>query len=191
MHVEPKADSRADEGHFLEPLWDWRAHNLATVQMDRAAIMAVNLHRGASLLLDRIVYLSEDRQRAIAVAPIRAGEWWQVGHAEGKGSYPPALMIECAAQLASVMFLLAPGVPAYKFTGFASLDDTILLGVPKVGEDLVIVARMHRFNVKGTICDMQGYASDRLLFQARIKGLPFNPRGGPRLKADGTSGESA
>ncbi len=37
-----------------------------------------------------------------------AGEWWQVGHAEGKGTYPPALMIECAAQVASVMFLLAP-----------------------------------------------------------------------------------
>lgn len=191
MESKPEDEDRVGATAALEPLWNWKAHDLAHAQMDRAAIMAVNLHRGTAMLLDRIVYLSEDRQRAIAVAPIRPGEWWQVGHVDGAGTYPPALMIECAAQLASVMFLLAPGVPAYEFAGFASLDNTILLGVPEIGEDLVIVARMHRFNIKGTICDMQGYASGRLLFQARIKGLPFSPRGGPRLKADSSQASNA
>lgn len=184
--VESKADGADSfDAPLPPPLFDWKAFDLSVAQMDRQAIMAVNRHRGASLLLDRIVYLSDDRQRAIALSHVQPGAWWQVGHVAGQGAFPPALMIEAAAQIASIMFLLAPGVPDYEFVGFASLDQTRFFDVPRVGEDLVIVARMHRFNIKGTVCDMQGYASDRLLFEARIKGLPFSPRGGPRAKAIG------
>ncbi len=159
------------------PLFDFLHFDLSATLVDRAGIMAINSHRGDALQLDRIVWLNSDRSRAVAVKEIGHNEWWAAGHLPQKPLYPAALMVEAAAQLASLLFQVKD-VPEYEFVGFTALDNTRIFFLPKPGDSLVMLAKDVKFNIRRMVCDVQGYVDGRISFEARITGMPFSPKGG-------------
>lgn len=166
-----------------QPLFPFEHLDLARTQIDRPGILRINKHRGEALQLDRIVWLNEKFSEGVAVKEIRANEWWWSGHLPGSPLYPAALMIEASAQLASLMFQLKD-VPDYEFVGFTALDRTRIFCLPKPGDTLVILGKDVKFHIRRMICDLQGYVGRRIMFEARITGMPFSPRGGPIADAE-------
>jgi 3-hydroxymyristoyl/3-hydroxydecanoyl-(acyl carrier protein) dehydratase len=72
---------------------------------DQARIRELLPHRGAALLLERVVEVVPGK-RAVGLKTIRAGDRFLDGHFPGQPVMPGAAIVECMAQLAGVLTAL-------------------------------------------------------------------------------------
>ena len=152
-------------------LFDISGIDLDRVQLDVAAIERVNPHRGAMRMLDGISYVSPDQNRAIAFKDVRADEFWVPGHIPGRPLFPGVLMLEAAAQLASVLTLLR--LRQVRFMGFVGLDKVKFRGQVVPGDRLYIIGEGIECRPRRSVCVAQGLVKGNLIFEATITGMPM------------------
>ncbi|MEQ9454114.1 MAG: 3-hydroxyacyl-ACP dehydratase FabZ family protein [Phycisphaeraceae bacterium] len=139
--------------------------------LDVAQIEAINPHRGIMRLLDKVVYKTPELDRMVAIKDIGDDEFWVPGHIPGRPIFPGVLMIEAAAQVSSLLYLMR--TPDVKFMGFVGVDDLRFRGQVVPGDRLVILALEVEFRRRRSICDVQGVVGDKVVFEGRVTGMPL------------------
>ncbi|XAL99968.1 beta-hydroxyacyl-ACP dehydratase [Phycisphaeraceae bacterium D3-23] len=151
-------------------LYDLSQHDLNRQVQDVAFIESVNPHRGDMRLLDGIIWEDIPNSRAIAYKDVRDDEFWVPGHIPGRPIFPGVLMVEAAAQLASYLTLRL--FEELDFLGFAGVDAVKFRGTVVPGDRLYILIEGTNMKPRRSICNAQGIVGDRLVFEAKITGMP-------------------
>ena len=108
---------------------------------------------------------------AVGVKYVRDDEFWVPQHIPGRPLYPGVLMIEAAAQLASVYYRKKAGES--RFLGFARCDNVVFRGQVTPGETMYFISNEVSFSPRRFVSDLQGVVNGRLVFEARITGMPM------------------
>lgn len=152
-------------------LFDIDKIDLDHVLHNTEAIEAINPHRDPMRMIDGVIYENEQDLTMLAFKDVRADEFWTVGHIPGRPIFPGVLMIEAAAQLAS--FICLRKLEGESFMGFSGVENVKFRGMVKPGDRLLILMKQIELRRRRSICDAQGLVDGRLVFEARITGMPM------------------
>lgn len=128
-------------------------------------------HRYEFMQLDGIVHLDLERQVGVGVRHVREDEFWVRGHIPGRPLLPGVLMIETAAQMAS--FLSQEIRPDSRFLGFGGLESVKFRLPVTPPSTLYIIEQLIEVRQRRTVCDAQGVVDGKMVFEARIIGMPI------------------
>ena len=155
-------------------LFDTSGIDRSRLEITREGVEKWNPHRGVMNMLDGIVYLSEDRTKAMAVKHIRHDEFWVTGHFPSKPMFPGVLMIETAAQLACYMFIVRKAAPT--LVAFLRIENAAFRSSVVPGDDLYVLSQEVKAQKRRFITDVQGIVGDRIAFDARLSGMMLEER---------------
>lgn len=140
---------------------------------DRQAIYERLPHRFEFMQLDAILRIDREAGLAVGLRRVRSDEFWVRGHIPGQPIMPGILMLETAAQMAS--YLSQEIQPSTKFLAFGGLEDVRFRMAVTPPATMYIVEKIVEVRPRRTICDAQGFVDGKLVFEARIIGMPLAP----------------
>jgi 3-hydroxyacyl-[acyl-carrier-protein] dehydratase len=148
---------------------DFSQFDCDKVLVGRDEIMQVNPHRFEMMLLDGILYQTEEF--IVGYKDVSDKEFWVRGHFPGRPLMPGVLMCECAAQLSSY-FALTNNMVSKGNVGLGGLDQIRFRGPVVPGNKLIIMMKRNRFrhNVIFT-SEFQGYIDRNLVVDGVITGV--------------------
>jgi len=153
------------------PLIDLNTLDLNRIIATREQIYERLPHRFEFMQLDAIVHLDLEQMVAVGLREVRPDEFWVRGHIPGRPLLPGVLMIESAAQMASYV---SQQIRSYdRFLGFGGVDGVKFRGEVAPPAKLYLIEKMVEVRSRRTICDAQGFVEGRLVFEARITGMPI------------------
>ncbi len=140
------------------------------IAIDKAQIEASIPHRFEFSLIDAVICYDVNTGTYAGYHDVRTDAFWVRGHIPGRPLLPGVLMIECAAQLASIMYRRY--FPGDTFIGFTGVDGVKFRGVVQPPARLLIVGKMVEAKPRRVICDSQGFVDGQMIFEGRITGMP-------------------
>jgi len=153
-------------------LFDLSSIDLDRIIVDKEQIRRVNPQRYEFEQLDGIIHCDVQKGWMVALREIKPDEWWTRGHLPGRPIFPGVLMIESAAQMAAYFTKIV--LKEARFIGFGGADKV------KFREAVVPPARMYllgkalEVRKRRVVCDAQGVVNERVVFEARITGMPMD-----------------
>jgi 3-hydroxyacyl-[acyl-carrier-protein] dehydratase len=153
------------------PLIDLASIDLSQRLMDRRAIAEYLPHRGPIAMLDALIWQDDPPNAAVAVCHIPHDVWWRDGHIPGTPLMPGVLMIEAAAQLASLIYYMRSEKDW--FAGFTRVNDVAFRGQVRPGDDLHLICVGRKFNPKRFVTAIQGVVGGQIVFDGEISGMAF------------------
>ncbi len=153
------------------PLLNLDALDLNQVIVTKEQIYQRLPQRFEFMQLDAIVHLDRTHGLGVGLRDIREDEFWVRGHIPGNPLFPGVLMLETAAQMAS--FLSQEIRPDDRFQAFGGLDDVKFRAAVSPPAKMYLVEKVIEARRRRTVCDAQGFVDGRLVFEARITGLPI------------------
>lgn len=151
------------------PLFDITSIDRAAVCISSDEVATINPHRGDMRHLDHVIWMSDGGDCALGVKHVRDNEFWVPGHIPGRPLFPGVLMIEAAAQLASVQYKSRSNET--RFLGFARCDDVSFRGQVVPGDTLYLLSKEIDFRVRRFVCQCQGIVNDKIAFEVKITGM--------------------
>jgi 3-hydroxyacyl-[acyl-carrier-protein] dehydratase len=145
--------------------------DLARPIASREEIYAKLPHRFEFMQLDAIVHVDREAGLAVGLRRVREDEFWVRGHIPGMPLFPGVLMLETAAQMASYVSQLVQ--PGDGFLAFGGLDNVKFRMAVTPPATMFIILKMIEVRPRRTVCDVQGVVDGKLVFEARITGLPL------------------
>ncbi|MEM6392095.1 MAG: 3-hydroxyacyl-ACP dehydratase FabZ family protein [Planctomycetota bacterium] len=136
-------------------------------------IEAINPHRGNMRLLDGVAYESDDRTDLVAYKEIGDDEFWCDGHIPGRPIFPGVLMIETAAQCASLQAQRIMHDHAFGFIGFVGVNNVKFRGQVVPGDRLVMLSKAIEAKPRRCKTLAQGLVDGRVVFEGQITGMPI------------------
>jgi len=128
-------------------------------------------HRFEIMQVDRIVHFDREEAVGVAAREVRLDEFWVRGHIPGRPLLPGVLMLETAAQMAS--FLSDEMRPEPRFMGFGGLDGVKFRAAVSPPAIMYVIEKLIEVRPRRTVCDAQGFVDGRMVFEARIIGMPM------------------
>jgi len=107
----------------------------------------------------------------VAFKDVREDEFWVRGHIPGRPLLPGVLMIEAAAQMCSLYYKVVQ--KDERFLGFGGVDGVKFRGQVAPGERLILLGKAVEIRGRRAVFDTQGIVGERLVFEARITGMPI------------------
>jgi 3-hydroxyacyl-[acyl-carrier-protein] dehydratase len=153
-------------------LLDLDDFDLNRMQVDKEGVRRVNPQRFEMEQLDGLVAIDVDEGYSIGFRDIKADEFWVRGHIPGRPLFPGVLMIEAAAQLAAYHYKVAIEGDEDQFVGFGGVDGVKFRRSITPPARLYILARCAEMKTRRAIFDTQGIVDGRMVFEARIIGMP-------------------
>ncbi|MEM9382578.1 MAG: hypothetical protein AAGB93_21675 [Planctomycetota bacterium] len=148
------------------------------VAVDRATLDEYLAQRGTFSVIDHLIHVDEEAGIAVGVKEIRDDDWWAKDHIPGRPTFPGALMLETAAQIASFdysRFRVDPGDK--RFVGFGGVDDCRFRGVVEPHCHMYFVVRLERagsrmfkYAAEGYI-ERDGVLQPKRVFEAKVLGV--------------------
>ncbi|MCA9299447.1 MAG: beta-hydroxyacyl-ACP dehydratase [Phycisphaerales bacterium] len=139
------------------------------VLMDRDEIGRWIPHRDVMALLDKVVWLSEEKDRAVASMAVRDDSFWVPGHFPGRPMMPGVIQIEAAAQLAAVLFNLRRGGP--QLAAFLRISEAAFRNMVEPGRELILLCKEVKIGRRRFETDVQGIVDGAIAFEARLSGM--------------------
>jgi 3-hydroxyacyl-[acyl-carrier-protein] dehydratase len=130
-------------------------------------------HRGGMLLIDSIVWESDDHTKGVAIKHVRNDEFWVDGHFPGRPMMPAVFMIEAGAQLACFLYNIR--MPEPKIVAFVHLTHGSFRAMVQPGDDLYLLCNEVRFGRRRFVSDIQGMLNGKIAFAAQISGMNVDP----------------
>ena len=158
-----------------ELLLDLEGVDLSSLECDVDRIEELNPQRGSMRQLDGVPFVSADRTEAVAFKDVREDEFWVPYHVPGNPILPAVLMIEAAAQLASVLVKLKHDDAG--FVGFVGANDFKFRRPVRPGDRLYLLGREVRWGTRLSLCHTQGVVGGRVVFEGSVSGTPMPVRG--------------
>jgi 3-hydroxyacyl-[acyl-carrier-protein] dehydratase len=153
-------------------LFDISKIDLDQVTYPADEIEKINPHRGSMRMLDGIIYADEKFTQTVAYKDIRDDEFWVAGHIPGRPLFPGVLMIEAAAQLASLMMIYNIGAEAGKsFVGFVGAEKIKFRGQVVPGQRLMLLSKLLGIRRTQCTCASQGLVNGSIVFEAVVTGM--------------------
>ena len=145
-----------DPGRVVMTLEEIRKHNAQRHEMEQ---------------LSGVLRFDPDAGEIVAFKDVTMAEFWVRGHIPGRPLMPGVIMIEAAAQMCSLYFSLVAG--GDRFIGFGGVDGVKFRGQVVPGDRLILVGKLRELRPRRAIFDPQGLVEDRMVFEARITGMPI------------------
>ena len=145
--------------------------DLGRVVMSIDEIRQYNPHRYEMEQLTGVIHLDAAAGQIVAFKDVRPDEFWVRGHIPGRPLLPGVLMIEAAAQMSSLYYKKVQQDP--RFLGFGGVDGVKFRGQVVPGDRLLLLGRAVEIRSRRAVFDTQGVVDDRLVFEARITGMPI------------------
>jgi 3-hydroxyacyl-[acyl-carrier-protein] dehydratase len=143
---------------------------------DKEAIRRVNPQRFEFEHLDAIVYVDPPQHLIAGYKDVGHDEFWVRGHLPGYPIMPGVLICEAAAQLCAFYFRTYK-IMGGDFMGFGGLENVRFRGPVYPGSRLLLVAKATKVNRRQTICNVQGFANQTMVFHGDIIGMPLSRKG--------------
>lgn len=163
--------------------------DFSKVVFDVAAIEAINPHRHGMRMLDGVVYVDRDQHIAVGYKDCRYDEFWVRGHMPGYPILPGVLMVEAAAQLASV-YTKTHGILKDDLLGLGGIENTRYRGPVHPGDRLVLVGKGIRVDRRITQFSVQGYVGSTLVFHGDVMGVPIPGKERVRIESGAAAAAS-
>lgn len=141
--------------------------NVIPSQMDIQQICETIPHRYPFLLVDRVLEISEEELRIVAIKNITMNEPQFTGHYPGQPVMPGVLLIEAMAQAAAV-FLLSLPQNAGKVPFFASVDGVKFRRQVTPGDQLRIEVQVLRLKKKIAKAAAKGLVDGEVAVEAEL-----------------------
>lgn len=152
-------------------LFDLDDVDLGHVELTRGQIYDLLPHRREFMLLGGVCLLDRANRRLVAFADVNSGDWWVPGHIPERTLLPGALMLEMAGQASAIAARRLADLEG--FMGFGGVDDC------KFRETVVPPARLYllcqgdEYRPRRIVSRTQGVLNGRLVFEAKITGVPI------------------
>ena len=153
------------------PLLDLSRIDLNKLVVTREEIYAKLPHRYEFMQLDGIIHIDVAERVAVGLRVVREDEFWVKGHIPGRPLMPGVMIIETAAHMAS--FLSQAVQPTDHFLGFGGVDGVKFRGAVVPPARMYVLVKGIEIRPRRTVCDAQGIVDGKLVFEARITGMPF------------------
>lgn len=153
-------------------LFDHTQYDLNQVAVTQEQIYSVLPHRHEFMLLDGIIAIDEPNNRLIAYADVREDAWWARGHIPSRPLLPGVLMIEMAAHAAS--YYTMQRFAGTRFLAFSAVDDCTFRGTVEPPCRLHLLGMGEDLRPRRSICRFQALLGDKLVFEARLTGIPIS-----------------
>ena len=154
-----------------KPFIDLDTIDLSLRAFTRDEVYASLPHRFEMMQLDGIIHFDRDKALGVGLREVREDEFWVRGHVPGRPLLPGVLMLESAAQMAS---FLSSQIRTYdRFLGFGGLENVKFRRAVAPPATMHIIESLVEVRARRTICDAQGFVEGRLVFEARIIGMPI------------------
>jgi 3-hydroxyacyl-[acyl-carrier-protein] dehydratase len=150
-------------------LFDLSQINLASPRYSRSDIERLNPHRGEMVLIDSVIWTTDDYKQGVAVKHVKDTEFWVPGHFPGKPMMPGVLMIEAGAQLACFLYNIRRPEP--KLVAFLRIEEASFRNPVHPGDDLYLLCSEVKFGTRRFVSDVQGVVGDKVAFDTRISGM--------------------
>lgn len=154
-----------------ERIIDLSKIDLNNVAVDKEEIRKVNPQRFEMEHLDGIVHVDAEKGEVVGFKDVREDEFWIRGHIPGRPLLPGVLMIEAAAQLASYCTHIMQDTD--KFIGFGGVDAVKFRGTVVPPCRLILAGKAIEIRSKRSVCRVQGFVDDNMVFEAKITGMPI------------------
>jgi 3-hydroxyacyl-[acyl-carrier-protein] dehydratase len=164
--------------------------DFSKIVFDVAAIEAVNPHRHGMRMLDGVVYVDRERHIAVGYKDCRNDEFWVRGHMPGYPILPGVLMVEAAAQLASV-YTKTHGILKDDLLGLGGIENTRYRGPVHPGDRLILVGKGIRVDRRLTQFSVQGYVGSTLVFHGDVMGVPIPGKERVRIESGAAAASAA
>ena len=157
-----------------DPLYDYTSLDLNHTQLDATALNEWLPQSGDMRQLDRIVMIDDTADHGVGIKDVREDEFWVPGHIPGRPLLPGVIMIEAAAQMASVLYqfsLIYEGRENEGFLGFTRVDDCTFRGQVVPGDQLILVCKKVKFQRRRFSCAAQGWVNNDMMFEVKCTGM--------------------
>lgn len=121
--------------------------------------------------LSGVLRFDSEAGEIVCYKDLTDNEFWVRGHIPGRPIMPGVIMIEAAAQMCSLYFGLVS--PQDKFIGFGGVDAVKFRGQVLPGDKLILQGKQVEIRPRRAVFDTIGVVNDRMVFQARITGMPI------------------
>lgn len=145
--------------------------DLERVEIPIEEIRKVNPHRYEMEQLSGVIHLDAAAGQIVAFKEVRPDEFWVRGHIPGRPLLPGVLMVEAAAQMCSFYYKRVQEDP--RFLGFGGVDGVKFRGQVVPGDRLLLLGQAVEIRNRRAVFDTQGVVGDRMVFEARITGMPI------------------
>jgi len=155
-----------------EILMDPSKLDLTRIVADQEAIRQVNPQRFEMLQLTAIVYIDPSQHLIVGYKDVGHDEFWVRGHLPGYPLLPGCLMCEAAAQLCSY-YIVSQNLLSLDFVGFGGLESVRFRAPVHPGDRLVLVGKGKKVDRRHTVCGVQGFVGQTMVFHADVLGVPL------------------
>ena len=152
-------------------LFDISRIDLNATLFDQDAIRQINPHRGDMEQLNGVIWADPVKHEILGYKDVRPNEFWVPGHIPGRPLLPGVLMIEAAAQLASIHIKKYIGWTG--FVGFGGLDGAKFRQTVAPGCRLYILVKKDWERHRRIGCSAQGLVNGNVVFECGIIGTQF------------------
>lgn len=139
--------------------------------MDKEKIRSLIPHRYEMEQIDGVLKFDKENMLIIGLKYVKNDEFWTRGHIPGRPLFPGVLMIESAAQLASILSRLMGINPGNKFIGFSGVDRVKFRGTVVPCDKLIVIIKCVDLNNRRAIFEAQGVVNNKLVFEGVITGM--------------------
>jgi 3-hydroxyacyl-[acyl-carrier-protein] dehydratase len=153
-----------------QPVVDLSTIDLNKILIDQEGIRKFNPQRYEMEHLDGILHIDPEQGKCVGYKEVREDEFWVRGHIPGRPLLPGVIMIEAAAQLAS--FYTKYVLKFEGFFGFGGVDEVKFRGTVIPPAKLILAGQALEVRPRRTVCYVQGYLDTRMVFEAKITGMP-------------------
>ena len=162
-------------GYALMPpqlLFELSGINLDGLLMNQEAVRECNPQRGEMEQLNGIIWADPAQGLILGFKDVKADEFWVKGHIPGRPLFPGVLMIEAAAQLASLYTRKYVGWKG--FIGFGGVTEVKFRAQVPPGVRMLLLGQKIWERHKRIACRVQGIVGGNMVFEAEITGPEFS-----------------
>lgn len=141
------------------------------VLLDKEEVKEYLQQRYEMLQIDAVLEYDSDNGYAVGYKKVRNDEFWVRGHIPGRPVMPGVLVIETAAQMASIHTKLLDDDMKNKFIGFSGVDNVKFRKQVLPGDDLYMVTRVKRMRSRSFTMYVQGLVNDAIVFEGDMIGM--------------------